>query len=294
MTTEQQTTRPSEAQVRAAISLLSDPDPRIAQACRETVLSWGERSRVVLEQASKAEDPSMRMRARHLLRSLQLRQWLHDVTRFASRVGHGVLVGDRALERGAFLISSFSSASGGPGAVDAFRTKLASLAIGLAPLVEDRSSQTAARNLGHYFAAERGLRGASDRPLTPALLSLEQVMTRGLGHPVALAILYLLVGRRVGLQLTAVRMPDHFLVRVHGKRRILVDPFHGGRTVTRHDCLRHLRRSGHSGAGTFLVDMDDADVLREYVEAMTRSVARFADAEIKSVLRQAALHLTTV
>ena len=50
-----------------------------------------------------------------------------------------------------------------------------------------------------------------------------------IGVPVTLSMIYLLVARWAGLTVSGVGMPTHFLVRLHGVRPVLVDPYYGGR-----------------------------------------------------------------
>lgn len=57
--------------------------------------------------------------------------------------------------------------------------------------------------------------------------NLVKVLTRKQGLPVALALLYVEVGRRNGWQVEALNFPGHVLVRLeHQGQRVIVDPFH--------------------------------------------------------------------
>jgi hypothetical protein len=290
MQTEPRTT-PESAQVRAAVSLLTDPDPKIVAACRQRLIDWGDGSRPVLEDLARASDPSLRLQARSLLRALSLRGWLRDIGWFASRAARGGVSRGSFLEEGAILTTGVGRFR--PGDADALRARIAGYSVELKPRVAGRSSDTAARHLGQYLALERRLTGSSERPVTPRTLHLDHVLEHGAGQPIALALLYILIGRRAGLELTAVRMPGYYLVRVHGRRRVLVDPYHDGRTVTRQDCLRYLRSNGHRGS-LFLDDLDESDLLREYLETIRRSLRRCSDEDARAALQQAAMHFVTL
>ncbi|NIQ51989.1 MAG: hypothetical protein GWN71_00440, partial [Gammaproteobacteria bacterium] len=53
---------------------------------------------------------------------------------------------------------------------------------------------------------------------------------RRVGIPISLSLVYLEVGWRLGLPLTGVGFPGHFLVRYEGEVvRVLLDPFDAGR-----------------------------------------------------------------
>jgi hypothetical protein len=98
------------------------------------------------------------------------------------------------------------------------------------------------------------------------------VLATGVGAPIALSLVYMLVARWAGLSAAGVAMPGHFLVRLHGRRPVLVEPCRGGRTITKSDCMRHLRHVGRRPVAPLLRDLDDREVLRAYLDAL-RSAA---------------------
>ena len=59
---------------------------------------------------------------------------------------------------------------------------------------------------------ELGLRGNSDHYTDPANSLLDQVLSRRLGIPLSISVIYLLVAQRLGLELEPVGVPGHFLV----------------------------------------------------------------------------------
>ncbi len=82
-------------------------------------------------------------------------------------------------------------------------------------------------NVGNYYDIRNSL--------------LNQVLDRKLGIPITLAVLYMEVGRRVGVPLTGVNMSGHFLLSAgEGDSLIFVDPFRQGRLYSRWECLRLL------------------------------------------------------
>jgi regulator of sirC expression with transglutaminase-like and TPR domain len=77
---------------------------------------------------------------------------------------------------------------------------------------------------------------------------LNVVIDRRLGIPLTLALVYMEVGRRAGLEVLGVAFPGHFLVRVPSDagddagRALVLDPFSGGRELDEDACARLLRR----------------------------------------------------
>lgn len=66
---------------------------------------------------------------------------------------------------------------------------------------------------------------------------LNQVLDRRLGIPISLSLLYLAVADRLGLAMSSVNLPAHFVIRAdHGPGVVFVDPFHGGELLDRKGC----------------------------------------------------------
>jgi regulator of sirC expression with transglutaminase-like and TPR domain len=81
---------------------------------------------------------------------------------------------------------------------------------------------------------------------------LNEVVHRRLGIPITLAIVGIEVGRRLGLHLTGIGMPGHFLLQDKVDRGVFIDPF-GGRILDREGC----RRRFHDVAGADAAWSDD-------------------------------------
>jgi regulator of sirC expression with transglutaminase-like and TPR domain len=80
---------------------------------------------------------------------------------------------------------------------------------------------------------------------------LHQVMERRLGIPLTLSIVFMEVGRRVGIPFEGVGFPGHFLVRLTGEPKdLLLDPFWHGQSVHEEDCRSMLEQAG-AGATSF-------------------------------------------
>lgn len=84
------------------------------------------------------------------------------------------------------------------------------------------------RLLCQHLAVERGFRGNIERYYDPRNSFLSDVLDRGVGIPIALAALYIEVGRRAGLELVGVGFPFHFLVKAEHLDDLYIDPFHDG------------------------------------------------------------------
>jgi regulator of sirC expression with transglutaminase-like and TPR domain len=96
--------------------------------------------------------------------------------------------------------------------------------------------------LNHVLFEEANLCGNHEDYYDPRNSFLNDVLDRGLGIPITLALIYMEVGRRLGFLLFGVGMPGHFLLKhydVDGTET-LIDCFNRGNILTMHDCQRRL------------------------------------------------------
>lgn len=88
---------------------------------------------------------------------------------------------------------------------------------------------------------EHGLRGNRRDYYDPRNSFLNEVLDRKVGIPITLSIIYLDVGRRVGLPINGVGLPGHFIVQYGAHPEpFYVDPFHGGKILSAQDCAARV------------------------------------------------------
>ena len=80
-------------------------------------------------------------------------------------------------------------------------------------------------------------RGNHDDYYDPRNSCLNSVLSRRLGIPISLSVLYMELGRRLGRSFSGVGLPGHFIVAYQdAEARYWVDPFHRGRILNFEDC----------------------------------------------------------
>ncbi len=105
--------------------------------------------------------------------------------------------------------------------------------------------------LRQFLAGACGFRGNEADYYDPANSFLHLVLDRRAGIPITLSVLYMEVGRRLGVSLLGVGLPGHFMVKYQDEQGVfLLDPFHGGRSLTPRDC-REIVESIHDGRMPF-------------------------------------------
>ena len=111
------------------------------------------------------------------------------------------------------------------------------------------------QRLGQFLFDAEGFTGNLSDYDDPRNSFVNDVLARRTGIPITLSIVYMHVGRRVGLWLEGVNFPGHFLVRCKGMlgdaaptEDLILDPFHGGIVLTERDCARLLARNAGDDA----------------------------------------------
>lgn len=91
-----------------------------------------------------------------------------------------------------------------------------------------------------------GLSGNHEDYHDPDNSFIDQVLTRRVGIPISLSLVYVEVAQRAGLQASGVGFPGHFLVRLDGAddEHLILDPFSGGRVLDLRDLEQMLDRVG--------------------------------------------------
>ena len=97
--------------------------------------------------------------------------------------------------------------------------------------------------LNQFLFDDLGYSGNTEDYYDPRNSYLNEVLDRRTGIPITLAILYMELGRRIGLPLEGVSFPGHFLVRLRLRGGTLVlDPFTGGTPQAEDELRRRLER----------------------------------------------------
>ena len=97
--------------------------------------------------------------------------------------------------------------------------------------------------LNQFLFEDLGFWGNTDEYYDPRNSYLNDVIERKTGIPITLAILYMEIGRRIGLPLEGVSFPGHFLVRMRLRGGMLVlDPFGGGAPQSEDELRERLQR----------------------------------------------------
>lgn len=130
---------------------------------------------------------------------------------------------------------------------------------------------TAVNILSEYLFDELGFEGARNNYHDPRNSFLNEVLTRRVGIPIMLSLLYIEVGRRVGIPLVGLGMPYHFMVKHPEVDDLLIDRFRRGILLSIDECAERLRERSDGS-----VKWDDRFLIpvtgREFVARILRNL----------------------
>jgi len=111
-----------------------------------------------------------------------------------------------------------------------------------ARLPQDPEIEDSIRALNDFLFAELGFQGNLDNYYDPRNSFMNDVLDSRRGIPLTLSIVYIELGRRLGLPLEGVSFPGHFLVKLSlADGAVVLDPFNRGVSLSEDDLGRLLR-----------------------------------------------------
>lgn len=117
-----------------------------------------------------------------------------------------------------------------------------------------------------YLFDQQGFCGNLENYYDPCNSFLNDVLDRRLGIPITLSVLYIEIGRLVGLPVGGVGMPGHFVVQYTAQPEpFWIDPFGRGEVLKREDCMTRLQQiygERLPWQDTFLQRVSDHDILQ--------------------------------
>jgi len=105
---------------------------------------------------------------------------------------------------------------------------------------------------------------------------LNTVIEGKTGNPIMLSSIYILVARRLGLEIESIGTPGHFIVKFDG---MLIDPFFQGREVTKDECIIRAQELSVFWRDEYLDPIDDSMVLGRCIRNLIAIYKKLNDLE---------------
>ncbi len=129
--------------------------------------------------------------------------------------------------------------------VDAYLRQLDELATGVQQRLPAQAGlEDTLVALNQFLFVDQGFSGDTENYDDPRNSFLNEVLDRKRGIPITLSIIYMEVGRRLGLPLKGVSFPGHFLVKFSTREgEVVLDPFSGGSLMSKEDLEQMLEET---------------------------------------------------
>ena len=217
----------------ALLSLLDDTSPTVRRALLAHFTSLGPAAEAFLRAVAGGQHRPLAWHARWFLEELKFTDPVAEFRGFIRSLNY-------ELETGALLLARTVRPD-----LDAGRCcdQLDSIASRCRELiVEPASAREKCRVINRVLYHDEGFHGNVEQYNDPLNSFLDQVLERKKGIPLSLSLVYLLVARRLGLDLEPVGLPGHFMVGCfHEDLPFFIDAFDGGMFRSPEEIFRFLR-----------------------------------------------------
>ena len=178
----------------------------------------------------------------------QIEKQAEDLRRLASDVTNAPIARELAelarkkpsnmLLHGSLLIAKLDNADID---VDAYLARVEEMGREISAKIQTTANANTKRDALHtYLFQENGFHGGSAEYYHPANSHLNRVIDDREGLPITLSILYMELGRRIGIDTEGVGLPGHFIVRqvIDDDDQKLIDVFERGKILTLDDAAK--------------------------------------------------------
>lgn len=144
--------------------------------------------------------------------------------------------------------------------------------------------------LNHYLFNDLGFTGDKDNYYDPRNSYLNEVLDRKRGIPITLSIIYIEIGKRLGLDLQGISFPGHFLVRLNvNNGAIILDPYYGGISLSEDELVSRVSDISQETSLFLLEDLLKPASNRAIIERILRNLrgAYLQDQQHEKALRSA-------
>jgi len=248
-----------DAKLAALVQLLEDPSPTVSAAVDDALRAYGQDLPAALARAQITPDQAQSRRLEELTaparRATLIGAWSKALAHL-----DGLDLLEIALS---YLAAYFSPWDARPDQLSTSLDELAQSAR-LAPEEPDASPTSLARWL--FSGPSPMLSGDVETYSESHNANLLSVLRRRAGNPISLCCIYMLVGRRLGLEIGGCNFPGHFLARYTDEAGTwLVDCFNGGQIIPALELARHHQLANPTFAEVALRDTTPEAILMRFL-----------------------------
>lgn len=243
----------SQTKWKALLGLLDDESPVVRKGILDECDAHPVEAKEFLHNISQGEDPLLARHAQDLVRDLGWIDGVGDFVRFIRSQRYELETGWFLLDRTVY--PSFQSSSS-----TLFMDKLARRTREL--LTPPMSARQICSILNRVLFHEYGFRGAGKDFENPENSFLHRVIERRQGLPITLSVLFILLARRIGLELEPIGLPGRFVVGCfEDDRPFYLDAWAGGKILEVEQMENYLEHSSVEDSGSALLPVTVAETL---------------------------------
>jgi regulator of sirC expression with transglutaminase-like and TPR domain len=251
-----------EKQLKAMIYLLDDPDDGIFFKIREELLAVGDPVIPVLEDTwenlfSQRDTKSLELlqaRIETLIHDIQLSSTIESLSRWVDTGG--------SLLDGALLVAQYQypdlKEEKIHRTINQLKNEVATVLVG------KRSPKQQVDAMNHVLFGVNGFKGNAKNFHAPQNSFITDVLENKRGNPLSLSILYIVIGRLVGLPLYGVNLPRHFIVafkRSNEDIEFYINPFSRGSMFNKNDITQFLQQLELESKAIYYETCSNADMI---------------------------------
>jgi regulator of sirC expression with transglutaminase-like and TPR domain len=241
-------------EILALVELLTDDNPDVVEAVRGRLDELGAAALPALREALASDEPKKRLRARAAERDIRSRERAEALAAYLATP-------EIDLETAIVMLAQVENPD-----LEVARVRERIDALGTRVADRARHAETGAgraATLGAVLFGEEGYRGNEHDYYDPANTYFDMVLDRRSGIPISLAVLYILVGRRAGLEVHGINFPRHFVVGFSdGAFTTAIDAFHEGRLLDRQALAARVFAQDLPWSDAYLASATPKDIMR--------------------------------
>jgi hypothetical protein len=135
-------------------------------------------------------------------------------------------------------------------------------------------------DLANFLFQEKGITGAHKDYYNPMNSNLVYTIIEKRGIPISLALIYILIGNRLGFNIKGCNFPGHFLSKIEiDEEIVLVDCFNGGRLLFEKDLLTMAEGSVNAMHKLIHKSASSRDILKRVVNNLINAYTQAKDME---------------
>jgi regulator of sirC expression with transglutaminase-like and TPR domain len=144
-------------------------------------------------------------------------------------------------------------------------------------------------DLAHFLFQEKAIKGAKENYYNPFHSNPVYSIKEKKGLPITLAIIYILVGNRLGFEIHGCNFPGHFLAKFEiDDETILVDCFNGGRFYYEKDLQNALNDSNKNGFSIAGSEANAKSIIRRVLKNLSTAYTFINDTENQKLFKELA------